>query len=57
MTIAHDMFVSVVGVDVIASCLLGNNINSYHYVSQGKTVIPGVNDGEEFLLTDVITHY
>lgn len=25
----------------------------YHIVSQGKTVIPGVDDGEELTLTDV----
>lgn len=35
------------------SCLLSNDINDYHVVAQGKTTIPGVNDGEEFELTDV----
>lgn len=34
-------------------CLLSNNINDYHVVSQGKTTIPNVDDGEEFNLTDV----
>lgn len=33
--------------------LLSNNINDYHFVSQGKTSIPGVDDGEEFIITDV----
>lgn len=34
-------------------CLLSNNILDYHVVAQGKTTIPHVDDGEEFLLTDV----
>jgi hypothetical protein len=34
-------------------CLLSNNILDYHVVAQGKTSIPGVNDGEELELTDV----
>lgn len=34
-------------------CLLSNEIHDYFYVSQGKTSIPGVDDGEEFQLTDV----
>lgn len=34
-------------------CLLSNNVNDYHFVSQGKTSIPGVDDGEEFKITDV----
>ncbi|XP_039753051.1 myosin heavy chain, muscle isoform X4 [Pararge aegeria] len=33
-------------------CLLSNDIMDYNIVSQGKTVIPGVNDGEEMKLTD-----
>lgn len=33
--------------------LLSNNINDYYFVSQGKTVIPGLDDGEELLVTDV----
>lgn len=32
---------------------LSNRISDYIYVSQGKTRIPGVNDGEEFQITDV----
>jgi hypothetical protein len=32
---------------------LSNDIYEYHYVSQGKTTIPNVDDGEEFQLTDV----
>lgn len=37
----------------LESCLLSNNIMDYHIVSQGKTTIPNVDDGEEFTLTDV----
>ncbi|XP_077527331.1 myosin heavy chain isoform X24 [Haemaphysalis longicornis] len=32
--------------------LLTNNVNDYHFVSQGKTSIPDVDDGEELLVTD-----
>jgi len=32
---------------------LSNRISDYYYISQGKTRIPGVNDGEEFQITDV----
>lgn len=34
-------------------CLLSNNIRDYRIVSQGKTTIPGLNDGEEFENTEV----
>jgi hypothetical protein len=33
--------------------MLSNNIMDYHIVSQGKTSIPGLDDGEECELTDV----
>ncbi|XP_025158055.1 myosin heavy chain, muscle isoform X20 [Harpegnathos saltator] len=33
-------------------CLLSNNIQDYYFVSQGKTTIPGLDDGEELLITD-----
>ncbi|KAL6258696.1 hypothetical protein P5V15_010647 [Pogonomyrmex californicus] len=33
-------------------CLLSNNINDYYFVSQGKTTIPGLDDGDELLVTD-----
>ncbi|XP_029155886.1 myosin heavy chain, muscle isoform X23 [Nylanderia fulva] len=33
-------------------CLLSNNVQDYYFVSQGKTTIPNVDDGEECLLTD-----
>ncbi|KAM0725168.1 Myosin heavy chain, muscle [Formica fusca] len=33
-------------------CLLTNNIHDYYFVSQGKTTIPGLDDGEELLVTD-----
>lgn len=33
--------------------LLSNNIRDYHFQSQGKVEIPGVDDGEEFKCTDV----
>lgn len=32
--------------------LLSNNIRDYHFVSQGKTDIPGVDDKEEMAVTD-----
>ncbi|XP_074106354.1 myosin heavy chain isoform X19 [Cotesia typhae] len=32
--------------------LLSNNIRDYYFVSQGKTTIPGLDDGEELLATD-----
>jgi len=32
---------------------LGQHIGDYPGICQGKTRIPGVNDGEEFELTDV----
>ncbi|XP_018368037.1 PREDICTED: myosin heavy chain, muscle isoform X7 [Trachymyrmex cornetzi] len=35
-----------------AMCLLSNNITDYYFVSQGKTTIPGLDDGEELLVTD-----
>lgn len=28
-------------------------MKDYHFVSQGKTTIPGLDDGEEFTITDV----
>lgn len=34
-------------------CDLSGNIMDYHNVSQGKTTIPNVDDGEECTLTDV----
>uniref|UniRef100_A0A1B6DC75 Myosin motor domain-containing protein n=1 Tax=Clastoptera arizonana TaxID=38151 RepID=A0A1B6DC75_9HEMI len=34
------------------NCLLSNNITDYYFVSQGKTTIPTVDDGEEFSITD-----
>lgn len=33
--------------------LLSNNIHDYRIVSQGKTTIPGVDDGDGFEETDV----
>lgn len=33
--------------------MLSNRMGDYIYVSQGKTRIPGVNDAEEMLITDV----
>ena len=37
----------------IGLCLLSNNVRDYHFVSQGKTTIPDVDDGEEMKVTDV----
>lgn len=36
-----------------AKLLLSDNIHDYHFVSQGKTNIPNVDDGEEMGYTDV----
>lgn len=33
--------------------MLSDNIKDYYFVAQGKTSIPGVDDGEELELTDV----
>lgn len=33
--------------------LLNDDITNYYFVSQGKTSIPGVDDKEEFIMTDV----
>lgn len=35
--------------------LLSNDIHDYYFVSQGKTEIPGLDDGEELEATDVST--
>lgn len=37
----------------IEKLLLENDIKKYHFVSQGKTEIPDVNDKDEFMITDV----
>jgi hypothetical protein len=37
--------------------MLSNDIMDYHIVSQGKTTIPSVDDGEEMTLTDVRIFY
>jgi hypothetical protein len=39
----------------VEMCLLSNDVHDYYFVSQGKTTIPNVDDGEECLLTDVRT--
>jgi hypothetical protein len=39
------------------ACLLSNNVNDYVFVAQGKTTIPGVDDGEELTATDVSPKY
>lgn len=33
---------------VKAMCMLGDDVYKYHFVSQGKTTIPGIDDAEEF---------
>ncbi|XP_076671815.1 myosin heavy chain isoform X13 [Andrena cerasifolii] len=35
-----------------AMCCLSDNVTDYYFISQGKTTIPNVDDGEECLLTD-----
>lgn len=37
----------------IDNCMLSNDIKDYYNVAQGKTTIPGLDDGEECTLTDV----
>lgn len=37
----------------VEMCLLSNNVHDYYFVSQGKTTIPGLDDGDELLVTDV----
>lgn len=37
----------------VEKCILSNNVMDYHIVSQGKTTIPGLDDGEELTLTEV----
>lgn len=39
--------------DYLEYCLLSKNIHDYRIVSQGKTTIAGVDDGEGFEETDV----
>lgn len=38
---------------VVEYCILTSRISDYPLISQGKTRIPGVNDGDDFELTDV----
>lgn len=38
---------------IVEFCILTSRISDYPMISQGKTRIPGVNDGEDFELTDV----
>lgn len=39
--------------ELLDKCFLTGTIMDYHNVSQGKTTIPGVDDGEECELMDV----
>jgi myosin heavy subunit len=39
--------------DLIEMTLLSSRMSDYPSITQGKTRIPGINDGEEFELTDV----
>lgn len=48
----HVFFFFLLG-DPVEMCLLSNNIQDYYFVSQGKTTIPGLDDGDELLFTDV----
>lgn len=38
---------------VVEFCILTSRISDYPLISQGKTRISGVNDGDDFELTDV----
>lgn len=44
---------NIVNFVITEMCLLSNNIHDYHFVSQGKTTIPNVDDAEEMSATDV----
>ena len=37
--------------DLKAKCLLSNDIYDYHYVSQGKTSVPSIDDNEDLEFT------
>jgi hypothetical protein len=47
------LYLPITSPDLIEKSMLSNNIMDYYVVSQGKTSIPGVDDGEEMELTDV----
>lgn len=38
---------------ILELCMVSNRISDYTFISQGKTRIPGVNDSEEAIVTDV----
>lgn len=42
-------------INFLEMCCLSDDIHDYYFVSQGKTTIPNVDDGEELSLTDVRT--
>ena len=42
-----------VAIGAAEDCLLSDDIYEYHFVSQGKTTIPNVDDAEELTFTDV----
>ena len=37
--------------DLKAKCLLSNDVYDYHYVSQGKTSVPSIDDNEDLEFT------
>lgn len=47
------IIVKFVPIFFLEKLLLSNDIKDYHFVSQGKTVIEGVDDKAEMLITDV----
>lgn len=49
------IFCLILGSMYVEMCCLTNDIHDYVFVSQGKTTIPNVDDGEECTLTDVRT--
>lgn len=53
MVINDSWFTRMCFVPRVEMLLLSNNIRDYHIVSQGKTTIPGLDDGEELIATDV----
>lgn len=53
MVIHGSWFTRMCFIARVEMLLLSNNIRDYYFVSQGKTTIPGLDDGEELLATDV----
>lgn len=53
LTVEYLMMWTLIYESLAEMCMLSGDITDYHYVAQGKTTIPNVDDGEECQLTDV----